>query len=609
MTTILNRSNIFSINSIKYYAYLLLAIIIITIIPCIEVSALHIQEYVIAWSDVGPPHPFTGYPFGPIYTVASLMLDQLAWYDKDRIIPLLAESWESPDGIKWIVKLRKGVKWHDGKEFTADDVIFSINYTKYVNSYVIPLWWARWWTGFTIDVVGSIRKIDNYTVEFLLNTKVPEDLFIGRILTSQFIVPEHVWRGILDPRNYTDPKAYIGTGPYKFVKYDRGREYVFIANEDYYIGKPSVRTLRLVIIPPAQLIAMMKRGEVHAASFSSYDDAQPLLGDSMFSYLSYGPGFTYALVFNHNKYPFNSTAFRRAIAYAINYSEIFERLGGREAGWPGEGPNPVPPYSPYYYAGSAKYSYNLDRAVSILESIGFKRSGTSLLYPDGSKVSLSLIVPSGDVRAQTISILVKKYLEDLGVIVEVKSIEAGRRADFLAKGDFDIMINFFGGMLSPYSAGFFEKGSVHYIPGYNSFKLLQIMSQAQLSSYDKRVELMRSFQEVFAEEIPMLVFFWPKFYWVFNRQAGVSEWFFEPRYEYGPPWILNKLVLLERQQHTVTSPFIQTTPTPMVSPTTHIITSIQTQTIGIFSMAIVVAIAAAIVAVTTVLLLRLRGRR
>lgn len=574
-----------------------------------SVEALHIQQYVIAWSDVGPPHPFTGYPFGPIYTVASLMFDQLAWYDRDRVIPLLAEKWESSDGMRWVVKLKRNIKWHDGWDFTADDVVFSINYTKYVNSNIIPLWWARWWTGFTIDVIKDVKKVDNYTVEILLNMRIPEDLFIGKMLTNQFIVPEHVWRKVHDPRNYTEPDAYIGTGPYRLVKYDRGREYVFEANENYYLGKPAVRILKLVVAPPAQLVAMMKRGEVHAASFSRYDDAQILISDPSFDYIAYSPGFVYVLVFNLNRYPFNQTAFRKAIAHAINYTEIFEKLGGEASGYAGEGPNIVPPYSPYYVR-TTQDLYNVSRAYELLEGMGFRRVGQNILYPDGSRVSISLVVPTGDVRADTISILIRKYLEALGLGVEVRAVESGRRVDLLAKGDFDIMINFFGGMLSPYSAGFFERGSVHYIPGYNSSQLAQIMAKAQISGYQDRVNAMRDFQEIFARDTPMIVLFWPKFYWVFNKQAGIAGWFFEPRYEYGPPWILNKLVLIERIQATQTpQATVVTTPT-VIPPTPQNTSPAVSGTPAIQQQAVLIAIVIAVIAIAILLIQRLaRSRR
>lgn len=570
-----------------------------------SVEASHIQQYVIAWSDVGPPHPFTGYPFGPIYTVASLMFDQLAWFGRDHIIPLLAEKWESSDGMRWIVKLKRNIKWHDGWDFTADDVVFSINYTKYVDNNIIPLWWAR----FTRDFVKDVKKIDNYTIEILLNTRIPEDLFINRMLAYQFIVPEHVWRKVHDPRNYTEPDAYIGTGPYRLIKYDRGREYVFEANENYYLGKPAVRILKLVVAPTAQLVAMMKRGEVHAASFSSYDDAQTLISDPSFDYITYDPGFVYVLVFNLNRYPFNQTAFREAIARAINYTEIFEKLGGEASGYMGEGPNIVPPYSPYYVR-TTQDLYNISRAYELLESMGFKRVGQNILYPDGSRVSISLVVPTGDARAQTISILIRKYLEALGLGVEVRSIESGRRVDLLAKGDFDIMINFFGGMLTPYNAGFFERGSVHYIPGYNNSQLAQIMAKAQSSSYQDRINIMREFQEIFARDTPMIVLFWPKFYWVFNKQAGIAGWFFEPRYEYGPPWILNKLVLIEKIQATQTpQATVVTTPT-MITSTLQRISPTVSETPAIQQQVVAIAIVIAVIAIAILLIQRLvRSRR
>ncbi|WP_272584864.1 ABC transporter substrate-binding protein [Saccharolobus islandicus] len=164
-----------------------------------------VQEYIIAWSDVGPPQPFTGYPYGPIFPVLTLMFDTLAWYGKNGIIPLLAESWEQVNGTTWIIKLRKGVMWQDGKPLTAEDIVFSINYTKYVNNKIIPIWWVSSW----INLIKSVNAINNYTVEITFNTTIPSNVVLMKIFTNMFIIPKHIWENVTNPRALRDQKHIL----------------------------------------------------------------------------------------------------------------------------------------------------------------------------------------------------------------------------------------------------------------------------------------------------------------------------------------------------------------------------------------------------------------
>ncbi|ADX82256.1 ABC transporter substrate-binding protein [Saccharolobus islandicus] len=517
-----------------------------------------VQEYIIAWSDVGPPQPFTGYPYGPIFPVLTLMFDTLAWYGKNGIIPLLAESWEQVNGTTWIIKLRKGVMWQDGKPLTAEDIVFSINYTKYVNNKIIPIWWVSSW----INLIKSVNAINNYTVEITFNTTIPSNVVLMKIFTNMFIIPKHIWENVTNPRGFTGPEAYIGTGPYKLVKYEPGMEYVFTANDNYFLGKPTVQTLILKVVPTTQQIEYMTMDEVDAASFSSYYNAKPLLGNPMFNFTAFGGGLAYVLVFNLNKYPFNITDFRMVIAYAINYTAIYEKLGGAPAGWASVGPNIVPPYSPYYN-DSYGYNYSLGKAISILESLGYKYTNKELLDKNGNQLSITLTVPD-DPIAQTIGLIVEQDLESIGIAVTIKSIPSNLRTQILSEGNFEIMINIYGGLLSPYQWSFNVKGSVHYVPGYNSTKLLGIESKAFLSSYNERVKLLNEFQAIVTNDVPVIVLFWPKFYWVYNSEVGINGWFFDYKYEYGPPWILNKLVLIEGYQSMTNTTTLTTKGTPTI---------------------------------------------
>jgi peptide/nickel transport system substrate-binding protein len=78
------------------------------------------------------------------------------------------------------------------------------------------------------------------------------------------------------------------------------------------------------------------------------------------------------------------------------------------------------------------------------------------------------------------------------------------------------------------------------------------------------VKLLNEFQAIVTNDVPVIVLFWPKFYWVYNSEVGINGWFFDYKYEYGPPWILNKLVLIEGNQSMTNTTTLTTKGTPTI---------------------------------------------
>jgi ABC-type transport system substrate-binding protein len=182
---------------------------------------------VIALGDWGAPSPFLFYPRGPGYVLTSFVFDTLVWKDEHGVIPWLAVSWEHPDPYTWIFHLRRGVRWHDGAPFTAKDVVFTFRY-------LAEKHWA--WKNIDPRLIRSVSAPDNYTVVIRLSKPYP--FFLEDYAATVFILPEHIWRNVSNPYTFHSKKAFIGTGPYKLKEYVPGKGYVFVANEDFWGGKP-----------------------------------------------------------------------------------------------------------------------------------------------------------------------------------------------------------------------------------------------------------------------------------------------------------------------------------------------------------------------------------
>jgi peptide/nickel transport system substrate-binding protein len=202
-----------------------------------------------------------------------LMFDKLIErkWDKDTWTPApdLADSWSiSADGLKWTFHLHPGVKWHDGEPFTAKDVAFTIS-RALLNTRKNPQ--NAWSAVVGVDKVTSptatasgVKIIDDNTIELTINAP-NADFFSDLTDPSAFIVPEHILKN-------TDPKAVetiefsttkpIGTGPYKFVKYETDQYSQFEANPDYFQGAPKIKNVFVKRLLGDQAIAQLESGDL-----------------------------------------------------------------------------------------------------------------------------------------------------------------------------------------------------------------------------------------------------------------------------------------------------------------------------------------------------------
>jgi len=155
-------------------------------------------------------------------SILSNVFDALISFDKDiNTHPGLAVSWTNPEPTVWIMKLREGVKFHNGNKFNADDVVFSFNRVKNWNK-----------SGFKgkVSAIDSVEKIDEYTVKFV--TKKPYPVFL-RKLTYVNILDKETLEGKNDQWIGLNP---IGTGPYKLTSWSKGDHIKMDVNKNYWRG-------------------------------------------------------------------------------------------------------------------------------------------------------------------------------------------------------------------------------------------------------------------------------------------------------------------------------------------------------------------------------------
>jgi len=205
-------------------------------------------------------------PFGLLYAIHDALVRP---YPPHKMGPSLAESWkESPDGLVYEFKLRRGLKFHNGDPVTSEDVKFSYERYKGAGSSEIRAH------------VEAVEIVDPLTVRFRLKTPWPDFMtFYGTTATAAgIVVPKKYMMQVGDDGFKKHP---IGAGPYKFVSHTPGIEVVLEANPGYWRRAPSVKRLVMKSVPDANTRAVMLRsGDADFAFALDGPDAESIMRDS-----------------------------------------------------------------------------------------------------------------------------------------------------------------------------------------------------------------------------------------------------------------------------------------------------------------------------------------
>jgi len=346
-------------------------------------------------------------------SVAQQIFDGLVQFDQTlTITPALAQFWKaSPDGLTWTFTLRKGVKFHHGREVTADDVVYS--FTRILDPKVksgaadlfINIKGAREFREGKATYVAGLTPLNRYTVQVVLNdAPVP---FVSILAVGHAkIVP----RDVIEGREEAFGAHPIGTGPFKFLRWERGKEIVAAANPDYFEGPPKLSHVVYRIFPGSPLEAMyeeFQRGNLEDAPIpiQSY---RKILNETdyirvkrpMISIRYYG--------LNTRVKPFNDRRVRQALIYAIDRETLIQEAHlGRYALARGI----LPPGTLGFNPNLRGYPYDPEKARELLRQAGFP--GGRGLPP----IQIwSSVRPEEIIREQE---QIKKYLNGAGIEVEL----------------------------------------------------------------------------------------------------------------------------------------------------------------------------------------------
>jgi peptide/nickel transport system substrate-binding protein len=335
-----------------------------------------------------------------------------------EIIPDLAESWSvSDDSLTWTFHLRKGVTWHDGSPFTANDVIFSIEAcvdpatTCWQSGPLSVIVGAQEYISGTVESISGLAAVDDTTLTITTNGPTAPLL---DILAETWIIHEASMQDI--PRDQFDKSDYwrttaIGTGPFKMSQFVEGQYIETVRFDDYWRGAPKLEKLiRREFKDPATALLAFDAGEIDF----TYLTADEVERESQNANAVIIPGPSQvdnAITLNPKFNPaFGDPKFRQAILYAIDRASIIESIYKGAA-------QPVPCLfgNPAYYPDDIEqFDYNPDRARELLAEIGLDPASLGTIIFD---------TYYNDQLSADVMTVMQANLADIGITVELMPMD------------------------------------------------------------------------------------------------------------------------------------------------------------------------------------------
>ncbi len=342
--------------------------------------------------------------------------------------PALARSWKMLGDTGVVFYLRNDVRWHDGPNTTAADVLFTYEMAKNPETaFPSSEYFSNW---------RSATLIDSLTIQF---TWIPHlDPLAG--LPFMPIVPKHILDSTAPAamRQAAFNKKPIGNGPFKFVEYRSNDRWVFDANPDFPAGlggRPYLDRIVWRIIPDAMAqIAEVQTGNVDVILTPKSDQIKTLAADPQLTVMV-KPSRQFANIgWNGKRAPLNDPNVRRALSLAIDRNAIVQTL---RAGYGQLAAGPIGPYHWAYDSTVTALPYSPDSAKALLRAAGvYDRNNDGVAEtPDGKQFIINLLHPAGSAINRDMAVMITSNLAQVGAKVVAQSTEAATMYGIIGSAD------------------------------------------------------------------------------------------------------------------------------------------------------------------------------
>ncbi|WP_442872772.1 ABC transporter substrate-binding protein [Caproicibacter sp. BJN0012] len=341
-------------------------------------------------------------------------------YDKDstKVEPCLAKSWEvSGDGLTYTFKLQEGVKFQDGTDFNADAVVYNIE-RQLPPKVTSDMSYAS----FVYGSVKSAEAVDENTVKITLKAACTPLL---KNLAMVFGAPVVSPKALKDNNNNVN-QAPCGTGPYKFVRWDKGEDVVLVRDDSYWGDKAKTKNVvfKFIADNSARVVAL-NNGEadmidgIDATVVNQIESA----GNKLFQ--AKGMTTNY-MAYNTSKAPFNDAKLRKAISQAVNVPELVKSL---YQGYSDPATSILPTFIDGYDKSVTQTSYDPDAAKAALQAAGLTQV---------HMITYTNPRPYNTANGQALAEAIQGYLTKVGVTCKIDSYDWTTYKSKATEGDYDI---------------------------------------------------------------------------------------------------------------------------------------------------------------------------
>jgi peptide/nickel transport system substrate-binding protein len=441
------------------------------------------------------------------HEVSAFIFNGLVKYDKDlTLIGDLAESWDiSEDGLTITFHFKKGVKWHDGVEFTADDVMFG--YKTIIDEKTLSAYKEDFLQ------VKKAEVLDKYTFRVVYDKPYAPALASWGSLV---VLPKHILEKE-DIGKTAFSRKPIGTGPFKFKEWIPGQKVILDANDDYFEDRPYLDGVTIRIIPDTTTMFLeLKTKGLDWMGLSPLQYKKQTEGRffrknyKKFRY----PSFSYTYFGFNLKHPwFSDKKIRQAIAYALDKEELVK---GVLLGLGTVSTGPYVPNTWPYNPNVKKYEYNPQKSKELLKEAGWiDADGDGILEKNGKKFEFTVLTNMANTARIKTATIIQYRLKEVGIKLNIRSLEWSAFINwFIDKKRFEAVILGWSIGLDPdqydiwHSTKIKEK-ELNFV-SFSNKEVDDLLEEGRRTfDIEKRKKAYFRIQEILAEELPYIFLYVP----------------------------------------------------------------------------------------------------
>lgn len=378
--------------------------------------------------------------------VTSVIFASLVSTDKQgKPTPELAEKWDiSSDQLTYTFHLRKDLKFSDGSPLTADDVAFTLTLLhdkayegdKDISQYAVK-GGKEYKEGKATSIEG-IQVVDPQTIKITTEKVNSQALTAlgGEVLSKAYYGKDYKQNTSLDYLKALYEKP-IAAGPYKFEKYIPGQEVRFVANENYYAGKPKIPNFIYKITSGDTKLQLFQTGKVDYTGLGTGDEVLEQAKALEFANIQIETAASFSYIYMNNNKPYlKDKKVRQALIYGLDRKKYVDTA---LKGYGTVANVPIHPTSwAYTEEGVNKYEYDKEKAKKLLDEAGWKVGSDGIREKDGQKLKLSYFGPSSAKDSDLLIPIAKENYKEIGVEFNPEFMDFNTMLSKVNKGDYDL---------------------------------------------------------------------------------------------------------------------------------------------------------------------------